>query len=629
MACVVVVAGGLSTAVGQAFCKTLLRSGSWHGAAVSEVLILEDAEVSPRPSFCSDERVEVEIGSFDGSGGFPFREPLSSSDKVSILHFAGLSGPGKADHLEHCIRINVELTRNLLAAARSIIDAGLVTAPIHFVLLTLNSAAPVSLQQQWSGAAVKDWRGTHYGNTQAMGEQLVWDSRHQCGQTLNALCVRAPGLLALDSSQPPPGSVRDEVSRAVSCALEGSNYSLAMPSSVAFCVTTIPALLRNLILIHDLELDSLASSLRERIQLSAIHLPGLMTDLPGLLAGCEAAAPEKGPHLGKITYSATQVGAESACGIDSNTWVDELQFASTLGLEQSPPMQLFWEQVLAMDRSTSKASQDSERGGSTSAAQSQSQQPRKVAVVTGAGSGVGRAAAIALVKKAGFDSIALLGRRMDALEETASLLQQAEGRPQLECWWASCNVSDAAEVAKVFGQIHERFGRCDLLFNNAGVGAPQVPVDELPTEAWDRCVGTNLTGTFLCSREAIRLMKQQVPRGGRIINNGSVSADRPRPNTAPYTATKHAITGLTKSFALDGRAFDIACGQIDIGNAETSMSERLGQGAMQPTGEVLAEPLFDVEHVGDALAYMACLPLSANVPFITVMATKMPLYGRG
>jgi NAD(P)-dependent dehydrogenase (short-subunit alcohol dehydrogenase family) len=241
--------------------------------------------------------------------------------------------------------------------------------------------------------------------------------------------------------------------------------------------------------------------------------------------------------------------------------------------------------------------------------------------VTGAGSGIGRAASIALAG-AGF-TVVLAGRRLEPLEEAAT----AAGNGAVA---VACDVRDPDSVAGLFGEIDERFGRLDLLFNNAGVGAPGVPLEELDLGDWRAAVETNLTGAFLCTQHAFRIMKRQSPRGGRIINNGSISASVPRPRSAAYTATKHAITGLTRSTSLDGREFDIACGQIDIGNAATDLTERFGtSGALQPDGTVRPEPTIDVDHVGRAIVYMATLPLDANVQFMTVMATKMPYAGRG
>jgi NAD(P)-dependent dehydrogenase (short-subunit alcohol dehydrogenase family) len=245
----------------------------------------------------------------------------------------------------------------------------------------------------------------------------------------------------------------------------------------------------------------------------------------------------------------------------------------------------------------------------------------KIALVTGAGTGIGRAVALALAN-AGY-AVVLAGRRIEALEETAA---GAEGRTVLA---VPTDVAEPDSVRNLFAQTRERFGRLDLLFNNAGTGTPPVPIEDLTYEQWRRAIDTNLTGAFLCTQEAVRLMKAQSPRGGRIINNGSISAHAPRPNSAPYTATKHAITGLTKSTSLDGRAFDIACGQIDIGNAVSPMTERMTQGVMQANGTVAIEPRMDVEHVASAVVYMASLPLEANVQFLTVMATAMPFIGRG
>jgi NAD(P)-dependent dehydrogenase (short-subunit alcohol dehydrogenase family) len=247
----------------------------------------------------------------------------------------------------------------------------------------------------------------------------------------------------------------------------------------------------------------------------------------------------------------------------------------------------------------------------------------KVAIVTGAGSGIGRAVSLALLD-AGW-SVALAGRRAELLEETAALAGEAAGRALPH----PADVADPASVAALFEATKARFGRLDLLFNNAGTGAPPVPLEDLSVEQWKRVVDINLTGAFLCTQGAFLLMKDQDPRGGRIINNGSISAHAPRPRSVAYTATKHAITGLTRSTSLDGRAYGIACGQIDIGNAATEMTQRMSQGVMQATGVIAPEPTMNVSAVADAVLYMAGLPLEANVQFMTVMATQMPFIGRG
>jgi NAD(P)-dependent dehydrogenase (short-subunit alcohol dehydrogenase family) len=247
----------------------------------------------------------------------------------------------------------------------------------------------------------------------------------------------------------------------------------------------------------------------------------------------------------------------------------------------------------------------------------------KVAMVTGAGSGIGRAVALAL-HSAGY-AVVLAGRRKSNLEETAAMAGPAGGA--LEA--VSTDVSQPDSVIALFRATQQRFGRLDVLFNNAGANAPGIAIEDLSYEQWSAVVGVNLTGAFLCAQQAIRLMKSQQPRGGRIINNGSLSAHVPRPHSAPYTSTKHGIEGLTKCISLDCRGYDIACSQIDIGNAATDMSARLAVGALQPNGDVVAEPQIDVKHVADAVLYMASLPLSANVQFMTVMATRMPFIGRG
>ena len=248
---------------------------------------------------------------------------------------------------------------------------------------------------------------------------------------------------------------------------------------------------------------------------------------------------------------------------------------------------------------------------------------RKTAIVTGAGSGVGRAAALALYAQ-GY-AVALAGRRSDALEATADLAEEDDERTLV----VPTDVSDSESVTHLFDDTCNQFGRVDLLFNNAGLGARPVPLEELTIEEWQTVVDVNLTGAFLCTQAAFRVMKVQQPRGGRIINNGSVSAYAPRPNSAPYTATKHAIRGLTRSTSLDGRAYNIACGQIDIGNALTEMTEKMSSGVPQANGDVVVEPTMNVDDVGRAVVYMAGLPLDANVLFMTVMATNMPFVGRG
>jgi NAD(P)-dependent dehydrogenase (short-subunit alcohol dehydrogenase family) len=247
----------------------------------------------------------------------------------------------------------------------------------------------------------------------------------------------------------------------------------------------------------------------------------------------------------------------------------------------------------------------------------------KFAVVTGAGSGIGRSVSLALLQ-VGY-SVALAGRRKEALEETVTLA----GKDGSRALAVPTDVTDAASIAALFAAVKNKFGRLDLLFNNAGTGTPATSVEELTLHQWQRVVDTNLTGPFLCTQEAMRIMKAQKPMGGRIVNNGSISAHVPRPGSAPYTSTKHAITGLTRSTSLDGRKYDIACGQIDIGNAVTPMTERMTGGVPQANGTMMAEPRMDVDHVGQAVVYMDSLPLDANVQFITVMATKMPFIGRG
>jgi NAD(P)-dependent dehydrogenase (short-subunit alcohol dehydrogenase family) len=250
-------------------------------------------------------------------------------------------------------------------------------------------------------------------------------------------------------------------------------------------------------------------------------------------------------------------------------------------------------------------------------------QQSRVALVTGAGSGIGKATALHLLAH-GY-SLVLAGRRLGPLTEAAA----ESGADAQRYLCHSVDVSDPSSVTALFDKIRETYGRLDLLFNNAGCAAPAIPMEDLSYEQWQTVVDANLTGSFLCAQQAIKIMKTQSPKGGRIINNGSISAHAPRPHSAPYTATKHAITGLTKSISLDGRAHDIACGQIDIGNADTDMTLPMLEGVLQPNGEMMPEPRMDVNQVADAVLHMANLPLETNVQFMTIMATKMPLVGRG
>ena len=250
-------------------------------------------------------------------------------------------------------------------------------------------------------------------------------------------------------------------------------------------------------------------------------------------------------------------------------------------------------------------------------------QDSKIAVVTGGGSGIGRAAALALLRDGW--TVAITGRRPEPLAETVELAGQAAARAIAH----PADVSDAASVDGLFDAAVAAFGRIDLLFNNAGLNAPGIPFEDLTVAQWRAVVDVNLTGVFLCAQAAFRRMKAQTPRGGRIINNGSISAHAPRPDSAPYTATKHGVTGLTKTLSLDGRKYDIACGQIDIGNAMTELAARMAKGVKQADGEIAVEPMMDVEQVADAVVHMAALPLATNVQFMTIMATKMPFVGRG
>lgn len=250
-------------------------------------------------------------------------------------------------------------------------------------------------------------------------------------------------------------------------------------------------------------------------------------------------------------------------------------------------------------------------------------QPSKIALVTGAGSGIGRAVSLTLLRN-GY-TLVLTGRRVDKLEETVSLNSETTDR----CLCVPCDIGQPQQVEQLFSEIDKAYGRLDLLFNNAGLFSAAAPIEDVSYEEWKNVVDINLTGAFLCAQQAIRLMKKQDPQGGRIINNGSISSHVPRPNSVPYTTTKHAITGLTKCISLEGRRNNIACGQIDIGNAETPMTVNMPKGVPQANGEIVPEPIMDIEHVAEAVLHMAELPLESNIQFMTIMATKMPFIGRG
>lgn len=408
--------------------------------------------------------------------------------------------------------------------------------------------------------------------------------------------------------------------------LKGIDVALPVDRHLPHTVSSYRALIRNLRAIHDAVFGELGQAPVDRCLL----LPSRTVTLQSLIDGLLRVVPDsQHAKLGRITdavdpFLSRVVGTMACRAMDHSR-------ALSFGLEDVPDIDTMireYIQDFAGDCVIQLSAPDS-HAEAPAAKRRRLNADSRVAVVTGAGSGIGRAVALTLARS--FRGIVLVGRRREKLEESAAALRNEA--PDVEVLICSCDVTKQAEVQCLFSNIVEEFGRCDLLFNNAGVGTAQVPLEDVPLAEWQKCIDTNITGSFLCTQEAFKVMKAQEPRGGRIINNGSVSADRPRPLMAPYTATKHAVTGLTKSTALDGRAYDIACGQIDIGNCTSDLSAALAKGALQPTMDgsrkELPEPMMNSTEVARAVEYMASLPLSSNVLFMTVMATKMPLVGRG
>jgi len=538
---------------------------------------------------------------------------LVDTPGMSVFHLAGImSGQGEKD-FDLCMRVNFDGTRLLLDACRRRSQPG---GPLVRFVFASSGATFGETQEMPVSDTTKQVPLNTYGMTKTMGEMLVNDCTRKgfvdgCSARLPTVIVR-PGKPNAATTSCFSGVIREP--------LQGIDVALPVDRSLPHAVSSTRALVANLQALHNSFFGEVGQTPVDR----AVCLPSISITLQTLLDGLyRVIAQEQHDRLGRVTDAIDPF----LSGVVKNMSMKEVDHsrALALGLQEVPDVDTIIREYM-------------EDHGEACVVKAAPKEPplkrqriasRRVVVVTGAGSGIGQAVAVKLSKD--FNSIVLAGRRRDRLEASAVLVRKAAG--DADVMVATCDVRKPAEVKRLFAQVVEQFGRCDLLFNNAGIGAPPALPQDVDFADWQRCIDTNLTGTFLCTQEAFKVMKSQTPRGGRIINNGSVAADAPRPQAIAYTAAKHAITGLTKSTALDGRAYDIACGQIDIGNARTEMSVPVGINALQATADGseqrLAEPMMDVSNVANAVSYMASLPLDANVLSMTVMATKMPLVGRG
>lgn len=560
-----------------------------------------------------------------------------------------MSGQGEKD-FDLCLRVNMDGTRHLLEAARrrtmrlSGSDGAM---PVRFVFAS-SGACFGETGESPVGDTTKLVPRSTYGVTKACCELLVTDFSRK--GFVDGRCARLPTVLVRPGA--PNGASTSCYSGIIREPLHGVDVALPVERDLVHAVTSARVLIRNLVKLHDVPWPAAGPLDR------AITLPSRPTTLGELVEALHRVVDPQDHHkLGKITDQIdpflNRVVGGMACKVMRH------ERATMLGLEEVPDTDTMVRDFIEDFGGNAVARAAPLEGSCVTppAKRARTDNSRRVAVVTGAGTGIGRSSAERLAVSAGFNVIVLAGRRSEALAEAAEAIFSsiaggaAAGPPPVSVPRSfqgkshevemtlqgrsvtllchQTDVSNELDVKELFAGVRRRYGRCDLLFNNAGTVAPAKPLDDLSLDAWRKCMDTNLTGTFLCSREAFRLMKEQQPRGGRIINNGSVSAERPRPNSSPYTASKHGVAGFTKTIALDGRDFDIACGQIDVGNASTAMTAAMGKGVMQASGEKAPEPTMDVTNVAEAVAYMAKLPLEANVLHMTVMATRMPFVGRG
>jgi len=608
----VVIIGGFGF-LGQELCKALLKAGKLAGDEISKIILVDISGPEPRPAFCSDPRVEVQVGSATDED-LCKKLMESSGDSLSVFHLAGImSGQGEKD-FDLALSANLDATRNMLQAARKAREG--VPDKVRFVF-TSTAAAFGETDESPVGDTTKLVPLNTYGMTKACCELLINDFTRKGfldgrSARLPTVVVR-PGIPNAASTSCFSGVVREPL-HGVDCALPVGRHLVHAVSSTRAIVGGLQAL-------HDAQWPM---GLVDR----AVNLPSISITLQEMIDSLHRVVNSNDHHkLGKITDQIDPFLNKVVAGMACRKMTHER--AMKLGLPEPGDLDTIIREFLEDFGELAVVAASSEVAPPRKRQRTAAKLPgKRVAVVTGAGQGVGKAAALSLATKANFDALVLVGRQKKPLDQTRDELIAASKSP-IATLCVSCDVSKAEDVARLFAKVEHEFGRCDLLFNNAGVGAKAIPMDELPVEDWQKVIDVNVTGSYLCAREAFSLMKRQEPRGGRIINNGSVSADRPRPFSAAYTTSKHAVTGLTKSLSLDGRAHDIACGQINIGNARTEMSGYISVGALQASGESKVEPMMDVAHIGDAVAYMAALPAEANTTEMTVMATKMPLIGRG
>lgn len=619
----VLIVGGAGF-LGQELCKSLIRPDSAglkrRGGSVEAVeqIVLFDTPGSfdaLKAAPClQDPRVRIETGRIEDPATLA---RLVDTPGMSVFHMAGImSGQGEKD-FDLCMRVNLDGCRNVLEACRGKHEEN------HLVRLVF--AASCASFGETTDFPIKDHTKqvplNTYGMTKSVGEMLVNDYTRKgfldgCSARLPTVIVR-PGAPNAASTGCYSGVAREP--------LKGMDVALPVGRHLPHAVSSTRTIIANLRALHDADMGAVGQAPVDR----AVSLPSTPVTLQIIIDALHRVVPEgQRSKLGKIT-DAVDPFLNSVVGSMAMKSVDGSR-ALALGLQEVPDVDTIIREYIEDFSSDCVVSVSPAVGDAENPAKRPRQTAVKVAVITGAGGGIGRACAVALAK-GGFGGIVLVGRRQEALEETAALVVTESTNAQVMS--RSCDVTQAPEVQSLFLDIERRFGRCDLLFNNAGVGHPPMPLEDVSISDFQRTLDTNVTGTFLCTQEAFKLMKKQSPQGGRIINNGSVSADRPRPLSAAYTASKHAVTGLTKSTALDGRAYNIACGQIDIGNAVTDMSGYIGKGALQATPDGserrLEEPMMDVANVAKTVEYMASLPQEANVLFLTVMATNMPLIGRG
>lgn len=606
------ITGGLGF-LGQELCKALLRAGKLAGDEISNIIVLDVLDPEPRPAFCADARVDVQVGSTTDEAVCK-KLMESGGNSLSVFHLAGImSGQGEKD-FDLALSANLDATRNILQAARKAREV--FPDKVRFVFSSAGAAFGET-EESPVGDTTKLVPLNTYGMTKACCELFINDFTRK--GFVDGRTARLPTVVVRPGK--PNAAVTSCFSGVVREPLHGVDCALPVERHLVHAVSSTRAIVGGLLALHDAQWPV---GLVDR----AVNLPSISITLQEMIDSLHRVVNSNDHHkLGKITDQIDPFLNTVVAGMAARKMTFET--ALKLGLPEPGDIDTIIRQFLEDFGEHAIVAASTEVEPSPKRRRTTAKLPgKRVAIVTGAGQGVGKAAALSLATKANFDALVLVGRRKEPLDQVRDELVAVSTGP-IATLCVSCDVSKAHDVKRLFAEVEQEFGRCDLLFNNAGVGAKPIPMDELLVEEWRKVIDINVTGSFFCAREAFGLMKRQEPRGGRIINNGSVSADRPRPFSAPYTTSKHAVTGLTKSLSLDGRAHDIACGQINIGNARTEMAGFISLGALQPSGERKPEPMMDVAHIGDAVAYMAALPAEANTMEMTVMATKMPLIGRG